>query len=125
MYKVWLAKQVADCCGTNKRLSYWDNTVTSQCSFCKEKENSMHITRCRHRTRRKLLKKTVRKISVWMIDSGINMELADIVERYLCGQGNLTMKSCLGRTQMQFLQLAEDTNSLGWDSFGEGRIARE
>ena len=84
----------------------------------------MHVTRCKHPTRRKLIKQTAREITVWMIDSGINVELTDIVERYLCGQGSVTMKSCMRRTQMQFLQLAEDTGSLGWASFAEGRLAR-
>ena len=64
MYRVWLTKQGAACCGANKRLSYWDNKVTLQCSVCKEENNSVHITRCRHPTRRKLLKQTAREISL-------------------------------------------------------------
>ena len=58
------------------------------------------------------------------------MELADIVERYLVGQCNVTMRSCLSRAQVsrdqvRFVKLAEDTDVLGWDSFIEGSIANE
>ena len=125
MYKVWVTKQVADCCGTNKRLSYWDKNTTSQCSFCKEEENTMHVTRCKHPTRRKLMKRTVREIAMWMIDSRAGMELADIIERYLGGQCNFTLRSCLSRDQVRFVKLVEDTDTLGWDSFVEGWIARK
>ena len=79
MYKVWVTKQVSDCCGTNKRLSYWEKHTKAQCSFCEEEETSMHITRCQHPTRRKLLNKTAREILAWMIDTGVGLDLADIV----------------------------------------------
>ena len=85
----------------------------------------MHITRCQHPTRRKLLNQTAREISTWMIDSGVGMELADIVYRYLKGHSRVTMQSCLSQGQERFAKLAEDTDALGWDSFIEGRIARE
>ena len=35
------------------------------------------------------------------------------------------MQSCLSRGQEIFAKLAEDMDALGWDSFIEGRIARE
>ena len=85
----------------------------------------MHITRCQHPPRRKLLNQTVREISTWMIDSGVGMELADIVYRYLKGHSKVTMRSCLSQGQERFAKLAEDTDALGWDSFIECRIARE
>ena len=91
IYKVWVTKQVADCCGTNKRLSYWEKHTKAQCSFCDKEETAMHITRCQHPTRRKLLKQTAPKISTWMIDSGVGMELADIVYRCLKGHSRVTM----------------------------------
>ena len=116
---------MADCCGTNKRLSYWEKHTKAQCSFCDKEETAMHITRCQHPTRRKLLKQTAQKISTWMIDSGVGMELADIVYRYLKGHSKVTMRSCLSQGQERFAKLAEDTDALGWDSFIEGRIARE
>jgi hypothetical protein len=125
MYKVWVTKQVSDCCGTNKRLSYWEKHTKAQCSFCEEEETSMHITRCQHPTRRKLLDKTAREILAWMIDSGVGMELADIVYRYLQGHSKVTMRSCLSQGQERCVRLAGDTDALGWDSFIEGRIAKE
>ena len=84
----------------------------------------MHITRCQHPTQRKLLNKTAREILAWMIDSGVGMELADIVYWYLKGHSRVTMRSCLSQGQERFAKLAEDTDALGWDSFIEGRIAR-
>ena len=50
MYKVWVTKQVADSCGTNQRLSYWEKHTKAQCSFCNKEETAMHITRCQHPT---------------------------------------------------------------------------
>jgi hypothetical protein len=85
----------------------------------------MHITRCQHPTRRKLLNKTAREILAWMIDSGVGMELADIVYRYLKGHSKITMRSCLSQGQEKFAKLAGDTDALGWDSFIAGRIAKE
>ena len=85
----------------------------------------MHITRCQHPTQSKLLKQMAKEISTWMIDSGVGMELVDIVYRYLKGHSRVTMQSCLSRGQERFAKLAEDTDALGWDSFIKGRIARE
>ena len=115
LYKVWLTRQVADCCNTNKRLSYWEKNMTAQCNFCNEE----------HLTRRKLIEQTAGEISKWMMDSGAGVESADIVERYPCGHIKVTMKSCLGRGQEKFIKLAEDTDTLGWDSFVEDRLAKE
>ena len=85
----------------------------------------MHITRCTHPTRKKLIKQTACKIGTWIIDSGAGTELADITERYLTGQSKITMQSCLNRKQGRFVKLAEETDMLGWDSFVEGRISKE
>ena len=60
-----------------------------------------------------------------MIDSGVGMELADIVYRYLKGHGKVTMRSCLSQGQESFAKLVGGTDALGWDSFIEGRIAKE
>ena len=62
MYKVWITKQVAGCCGTNKMLSYWDTNVKSKCNYCDKVEDSMHITRCQDPTRIKL-QATAKKIA--------------------------------------------------------------
>ena len=47
-----------------------------------------------------------------MIDSGIEINLAVIVERCLFGQEKLNMKSCLGVEQRKYPQLIEITNQL-------------
>ena len=60
-----------------------------------------------------------------MIDTGVGLDLADIVYQYLKGHSKVTMRSCLNQGQERFAKLAKDTDALGWDSFIEGRIAKE
>ena len=60
-----------------------------------------------------------------MVGSIIKICLVDITERYLFGQGRVTMRSCLGLGQMNHLILVEITDKHKWDSFVEGKIAKE
>ena len=59
------------------------------------------------------------------IDSSIGINLADIVERYLIGQGKVPIRSFLARGQMKYLHLVGVIDKLGKDSFVEGKIAKK
>ena len=126
MYRMWLTKQVAECAGTNMQLSYWDKTnqTDNRCPHCKEAlEYTMHMTRCTHPGRRKMLRYSVNCLAEWMYDTFVDPIVVDMVRRYLLGQGSVLMTNCLEYDSEQYMAVATATDDLRWDSFVEGRIS--
>ena len=122
-FRVWLTKHVAECCGTNLQLSYYNDAQSPTCPACDAVETTMHITRCQGEGRVDVLRQSVGRITEWMTSTYVDPVLVDIVERYLLGQGTLTMVDCLDYDASPYHALAAATDILQWDSFVEGRIS--
>ena len=125
MFRVWLTKHVSEFAGTNAQLSYWREDVDDPtCQCCGEAiETTMHLTRCQSPGRRKMLALTVRTLTSWMVDTGVDVVLVDMIEEYLLAQGEKTMTECLRLGNADYELLAECSDRLRWDSLLEGRIS--
>ena len=76
----------------------------------------MHITRCSSPGRREMLKLSVRTLTTWMTDTGVDVILIDMVEEYLLAQDSKQMVDCLHVENNLYRLLAESTDCLRWDS---------
>ena len=122
MYRVWLTKHIAECCGTNKQMQYWDPKVNNVCPSCGQRdEPTTHITRCRDKGRREMLRLSVEELVDWMTDCS-DSDLVDIMEEYLLAQDSKLMEDCVNQGESKFHELAFAQDQLGWDSLLEGRI---
>ena len=125
MLRTWVTKQSADCCGTNKRLAYWNPAQTPLCPSCGDTvETSKHLTRCTDAGRVEMLKYSVHEVLEILVEGGADIELLDLVETYLLAQGTCTMESCLSQPHSSYKSLARMQDRLGWDCFVEGRISK-
>jgi hypothetical protein len=68
MYKVWLTKHVADCCGMNVQLYYRSGGGHSpKCEFCgTEDEYSSHICQCRDPGQDSMYRISVKELISWL-----------------------------------------------------------
>ena len=124
MFRNWVTKHVAECCGTNLQLSYWNKSHSPMCPCCgTARETTMHITRCQSEGRREMLRLSVRDLADWMASTLVDPALVDMVERYLLAQGELSWREALEYEEPDFVILADVSDRLGWDCFVEGRIA--
>ena len=70
-----------------------------------------------------MLQLSVRTLTTWMTDTGVDVILIDMVEEYLLAQDSKRMVDCLHVENTSYQLLAESTDRLRWDSFVEGRIS--
>ena len=85
----------------------------------------MHITRCSCPGRQAMLQHSVRSVADFMATSGMDLVLVEMVATYLLAQGSKAMIDCLSVKGIGYDSVAEATDRLRWDSFVEGRIAKE
>ena len=97
MFFVWLTKHVAECCGTNLQLSYWDRANISLLYPCcgAAKETMMHIARCSVSGCQKILALSVSTLTMWMTDNHVDPVLINMVEEFILAQGTKRIIRCL------------------------------
>ena len=129
MYRMWLTKHVSCCYGTNKQFSYLTSGWSALGPYCGNvAERVSHGTQCREPGRRKMLRSSVKKLEDWMYGTIYNYTVVVALSPYLMIKGERTheeslreLDSTLGDPNNNCLQLARETNSLGWDCLLEGR----
>ena len=126
MFQVWLTKHVSEFVGENQQLSCWkENVNDTMCPCCgKAVKTTMHITCCLGQNRRQMFRRSTSNSTTWMAECLINPVLIDMVEQYLCAQGEQTMIDCLTLHTPDFVRLTKESDGLHWDSFLEGRISK-
>ena len=125
MLRTWLTKHCADCCGTNKQLSYWTPSQSPLCPSCGDAvENTKHLTRCPDSGRFEMLQYSISEVLEVLVDGGADLELLDLIETYLLAQGAKTLVDCLADHDSSYTSLAIVQDRLGWDCFVEGRICK-
>ena len=126
MFQVWLTKHVCKLAGTNQQFSHWKENVNDpMCPCCgKAVKITMHITHCSDPNRRQMFCRSASNLTTWMAGSLVNPVLIDMVEQYLCAQGERTMLNCLTLHTPNLVRRAEESDGLHWDSFLEERISK-
>ncbi len=66
---------------------------------------------------------TVRMLTSWMVDTGVDIVLVDMIGEYLLAQSNKSMSECLCYSNTDYELLAEYSDRLRWDSLLEGHIS--
>jgi hypothetical protein len=123
-YRTFVTKQVSGFCGSNSKLSLWEEGVESKCPQCGHKhENSKHLTRCTDPGRLTQLHQSIGEVMDVLSEANVDEILSDMVEKYLLAQGRLTMKECTP-SDSRYKHVASAIDNLGWDCFLEGRIPR-
>lgn len=90
MYKVWLAKQASNFCGTGKQLHRIDERACSKCPNCDMPgECARHLNICPDEGRSQLLHDNAEQLRKWMKDSHTHPELTRWIPRYIKGRGHL------------------------------------
>ncbi len=121
-FRTFITKQVSGWCGSNSKLSLWEETVNNRCSQCGyKKETSKHLTRCTDPGCLLQLQSSIETIMDILDSANVNPALSDMIETYLRNQGRRTMADCTQRAS-EFWHLAISIDNLGWDCFIEGRI---
>ena len=69
-----------------------------------------------------MLAATIYNLTKWMMDTNIHPVLADMVEEYLYGQGEINMSEYLALYQEDCVALAVETDLLRRGGFVDGRI---
>ena len=88
MYRVWLTKHVSGCCGTNKQMSYWNKDWSAMCPSCETVvETAQHVTRCRDKGRKKMLRHSVKELIEWVGETTGDTDMAYALSCYLMAQG--------------------------------------
>ena len=125
MLRTWLTKHCADCCGTNKQLSYWTPSQTTLCPSCGDAvETTKHLTQCPDSGRVEMPKYSINEVLEVLVDEGADLEFLDLIETYLLAQGARTLVDCLVDQDSCYKSLAIVQYRLGWDCFVEGRICK-
>lgn len=75
MYQLWFAKQFSGFCGTGQMLSRWDKEASSKCPNCGLFETADHLTRCNDRTRKDMLRESIRDLESWLLSHCSHPEL--------------------------------------------------
>ena len=124
-FRRFVTKHVSKFCGTNRQLSWIDDSVSNICPSCgRLDESSKHITCCTDPGRQKMLAYSIDSITKWMGSTGAPFELVGMVRVYLTSQDTKTWKMSLGNSTNALLStLADVQDKLGWDSFVEGRVS--
>ena len=83
----------------------------------------MHMTRCQHPGRKKMLRLTISSLLIWMNNTRVDPVLVDMVEDFLLAQGKRPMMECLSVQTSEYVNLAQVCDRIGYDGLVEGRIA--
>ena len=83
----------------------------------------MHMTRCQHPGRKKMLRLTISSLSIGMNDTRVDPVLVDMVEDFLLARGQLPMMECLSIQTREYVNLTRVCDRIGYDGLVEGRIA--
>ena len=95
MYREFVTKQVSGWCGTNNKNSLWDLTIDNTCPNCGLiKETSKHMICCKHEGCVTLFHKSMVVVTSCLENAHADLELIDIYESYLAGQGSVAMQTC-------------------------------
>ena len=66
---------------------------------------------------------TVRTLTDWMTDTGVDVVLVDMIEEYLFAHDKETMSECLRFSNEEYKSLADSTDCLQWDSLLESCVS--
>jgi hypothetical protein len=64
---------------------------------------------------------STQEVMTCLKNANADLELVDIIEAFLLGQGVVTMESCVPQNS-RYLLMLQSQDCLGWDCFIEGRI---
>ncbi len=124
MYRVWLTKHVSEFCGSNVQLYYWSRGRQSpkyeSCGIADE--YTMHICRCRDPVHDSMFRDTAQILGRWMVKTLGKENVSATVTMYLLSQGETLMTDCVHRGNQELINMARESDRLGWDSLLEGRI---
>jgi hypothetical protein len=123
-YRVWLTKHISEFCGSNVQLYYWSRGKQSpKCKFCgKADKYTIHICRCRDPGHDSMFQVTVKDLCLWIENTLGEQFVSTTVRMYLLACGETLMIDCMHRTNPELMDVARESDRLGWDSFLEGRI---
>jgi hypothetical protein len=124
MYRVWLTKHISEFCGSNVQLYYWSRGRQSpKCKSCGIADKyTMHISRCRDPSRDSMFRDTVQDLGRWMVKTLGKKNVSAMVTMYLLSQGETLMTDCIHGENQELINVARESDRLGWDSLLEGRI---
>jgi hypothetical protein len=116
----FITKQVSGWCGSNSKLSLWEDNIINKCPQCGlEHKNSKHLTRCGDPGRLLQLHKSIKSIMDVLDDANVTSELTKMIKTYLLNQDRQTMGECIHPKSI-FSPIAIDIDNIGWDCFVEG-----
>jgi hypothetical protein len=123
-YRVRLTKHISEFCGSNVQLYYWSRGKQSpKCKFCgKADKYMMHICRCRDPGCDSMFQVTVKDLCLWIENTLGEQFVSATVRMYLLARGETLMIDCVHGMNPELMDMARESDCLGWDSFLEGRI---
>jgi hypothetical protein len=69
-----------------------------------------------------MFKILVCEVCTWLEATLGKSTTASTIEEYLLGRGQVTMESCVNRTNEDMATISKLSDHLGWDNFLEGKI---
>jgi hypothetical protein len=104
---------------------YWSRGRQSpKCESCRTADKyTMHICRCRDPGRNSMFRDTVQDLGRWMMKTLGKENVSATVTMYLLSQGETLMTDCVHGGNQELINVARESDCLGWDSLLEGRIS--
>jgi hypothetical protein len=116
----FITKQVSGWCGSNSKLSLWEENIINKCLQCRcNHKTSKHLTRCTDPGCVLQLHNLIEAIMDLLNEANVTLELADIREACLLNQGCQTMEGCV-KLNSKCVRLSTNINNLEWGCFVEG-----
>lgn len=123
MFKTWLCKQSSGFCATGTNMQRWFGDDITNCPNCGVPgENAAHLLHCPDAGRFGLFRQEVISLQAWLEQSHTHPELARLLPQYILGRGAVKFAS-LPIHSVDILRLAHQQDTIGWDSFMEGKIS--
>ena len=123
MYQQWLAKQTSGYCGVGSRIKYFGKGHCHKCPSCGDpNEDANHLMRCKDKTRREVLQRSVDELESWMRQNKTHPDLVASIPTYILGRGNVCLSRMRHRSAVM-RKAAADQDRIGWRLFTEGKVA--